>query len=625
MDSVAIRHLSLPAERSCVQPPDHCHRRRTVSNVPKPAPKPKPIHQSRTRSLFSHVRRTLFSLPAVDSEEKINSGEKQDFSKEMRRLNATREKMDMERKRNSKLSVSSGYFSPNLNTKKRIANDTFSRNSMHSRSSYTPLDFSAANIRELPPIRLDGPLEINLRKLLPANLYLSLGFCMGHPEYFPGDAESEITMPWPSYSLSNCQEQVFETTEPPFLRAATLNGIVHALSCQGATDNALLSDFLRTYHYCVSGEDLLRMLFVRYINCLLAKENSSAEWHSIVQLKLLNVIKKWVNHYQAIIQRNPSLYEFAQGVLEFIDQVEENRTRFIASILTDLESQPEPESPMPNIAISDSYIVGLCEVLNYEVLQPTALSVQFQDLDPKVVAQQLTLIEHKLFSAIQPEEIYHQAWNDRLNRDRTSPNLWSMIQVFNRVAHFIGQQITKPQPVHSRVSTVVHAVRIGLCCLKFNNFNSAFEILAGLNTARLTKSPLTWQALPARTKRGFHKLSNALATRENYKEYRERLRQVSPPTKPVLPFVGISLTDLVFAENGNSTYFLPGDEQPAATNWHFPSPTVYYINNSKLRLMSSIMSHLLSFQRIPYHFEESTSIQSWILQVMLAEQPTADV
>ncbi|KAJ9070884.1 hypothetical protein DSO57_1002944 [Entomophthora muscae] len=351
MDPVTPRHQSLPVERSCVQVIDH--RRRAVSNHPKPILKPKVVRQSRTRFLFSQVKHTLFSLPAISSED-TEIKESQDFSKELRRLNSHREKLEAVRNQSAKVSLSSDYFSPSLSHKKRIANETRSRNSMHSRSSYTPLDFTSADIKELPSIRLDGPLEAVLYKLLPTQLYLSFRFCMGHPKYFPGDAESELTMPWPSYSLNSSQEQSYDSNEPFYLRASTLNGLIHALSCKGTTDNMLLGDFLRTYHYCISGEDLLRMIFARYINCILDKDSSNAEWNSIVQLKLLNILKKWIHHYQAIIQRKRSLYEFAHGVLTFIDHVEETRARFVASILNDLESKPELESSLtltPNFEI----------------------------------------------------------------------------------------------------------------------------------------------------------------------------------------------------------------------------------------------------------------------------------
>ncbi|KAJ9061158.1 cell division cycle- protein [Entomophthora muscae] len=488
---------------------------------------------------------------------------------------------------------------------------------LHSRSRFTPLDFTSSHIIELPAFRVDGPMEKELRRKLPAFLYLELGLCMGHPRLFPGDHTYAGTMPWPEYDPVACSEQHIEhTTHEAVTRAATLNGVLHRLACQGATDNELMEDFLRTYHYCTTGRDLLRMIFARYINCLFGAAND--QWSSIIKLKLVNLLKKWVGGYCSVFRNCPALLEFAQAILRFMGDTEPNRRPFIHGILDELTSPMVDVLRRAPIYEPASALAGLSEVLDIEVLRPTSFAIRFIDIEPRALAQQLTLMEHSLFCAIQPEEFYHQAWNDKLHREYTSPNLWALIQMFNRIAHFITQQVLDQKETTSQAAVLSHAIRVARQCSKLSNYNSAFEILAGLNGALVTKLSRAWQQLPSRDKRDHSKLSQLLSTSENYKAYREAIR--NNHSSALLPFVGVSLTDLVFAENGNPTYFKHGTKN-IPPGYHFPSPSVPYINLPKLHLMSSIMTQLLSYQLVPYQLDTDAPIQSWILQHMLQAPP----
>ncbi|KAI0225821.1 hypothetical protein L0F63_006727, partial [Massospora cicadina] len=533
----------------------------TKSNISSDA------HSDKSRSFMSHIRHSLFaSLKLPDSDRRLSSI--------------------------SVLSQGRG------------------RQLLHSRGGSTPLVFAAGRIVNLPAFRVDGPLEKELRRRLPTSLYLELTLCMGHPGLFPGDSAYTQSMPWPAYDPVACSEQYAERVDGnPVLRAATLNGVIHHLACQGATDNELLEDFLRTYHYCATGRDLLRMVFARYLNCLLS--GHCDQWASIIKLKLVNFIKKWVNGYCSVLRGSPPLLSFVQAVLRFMGDAEPNRRPFVDAILDDLTSPVPVDEPV-------SALGGLSEMLDREVLRPASLAVRFVDIKPRLLAQQLTHMEYSLFCAIQPEEVYHQAWSDKLHRESTSPHLWAFIQMFDRVANFVTMQVTDPPDPSAQATVISHAIRLARQCVKLNNFNSAFEIMASLNGAPVAKLGRAWQHLPARDRRAHHKLKQLLSTSDNYKAYRDALRADPLPT---LPFVGVALTDLVFAENGNPTYFKLGAKS-LPTTCHFPSPAVPYINLAKFRLMANIMAQLLDYQLVPYQLEADAPTQAWILHHMLLPSPS---
>ncbi|KAI9088529.1 ras guanine nucleotide exchange factor domain-containing protein, partial [Phlyctochytrium arcticum] len=118
------------------------------------------------------------------------------------------------------------------------------------------------------------------------------------------------------------------------------------------------------------------------------------------------------------------------------------------------------------------------------------------DFDPEMIAQQLTLLEHTQFKLIRPFEFFFQAWNDRHLKDVTSPNLSSLITWFNRVAYGVATEVVLGHKLKNRVTSLKRFIYIAQMSFRWNNFNTLFEIVAGLNLGPVTRLKKTWKSLP---------------------------------------------------------------------------------------------------------------------------------
>jgi hypothetical protein len=80
------------------------------------------------------------------------------------------------------------------------------------------------------------------------------------------------------------------------------------------------------------------------------------------------------------------------------------------------------------------------------------------------------------------------------------------------------------------------------------------------------------------------------------KETKERFGEV-----PVLPYVGVNLTDLTFSEDGNPSFFVDPNSQKVLGD-----PALPLVNFGKMRLISGVFSLIKEQQRSP-NFEFAVS------------------
>ena len=71
-----------------------------------------------------------------------------------------------------------------------------------------------------------------------------------------------------------------------------------------------------------------------------------------------------------------------------------------------------------------------------------ANKMQMDTYSAKELARQLTLIEYRLFAAINPSECIAQHWMSK-RKEELAPNILKMISRFNHVSNWVASEIVK--------------------------------------------------------------------------------------------------------------------------------------------------------------------------------------
>jgi hypothetical protein len=233
----------------------------------------------------------------------------------------------------------------------------------------------------------------------------------------------------------------------------------------------------------------------------------------------------------------------------------------------------------------------------------------FLDLDPMEIARQLTLMESRIFCAIQPQELLGLEWT---KKDGRAKNVLAMSTFSTNLTNLVVDTILTADRTKKRVETLKQWIKISKICLEINNYSALMAITCSLTTSAVSRLRQSWDQLPAKTKAVFEELKEVVDVSRNYAALRQCLQT---PKAPCLPFVGMYLTDLTFVDVGNAnTRLLPNNNNEGES--------AMVINFDKHMRSARIISQLQRYQ-IVYRLQNVPEIQEW-LEEQLERVHTSD-
>lgn len=178
---------------------------------------------------------------------------------------------------------------------------------------------------------------------------------------------------------------------------------------------------------------------------------------------------------------------------------------------------------------------------------------------PERVAEQLTWIHIQMFNQVNLFEFQQLGWQKQDKASR-SPNLTMISQYFNELSGWVTSCILMAYKSNEfRPSQVLaHFVRVCAYLNRLNNFHIMLAVLSGIKSWVISRLEKPWQ-ISSETMGHFHKCELVLSSDQNYKRYRQRVREVSP----VLPCMAVTLSDLTFISEGNPTF----EKSSGKINW----------------------------------------------------------
>ncbi|EHB12957.1 Ral guanine nucleotide dissociation stimulator-like 3 [Heterocephalus glaber] len=148
------------------------------------------------------------------------------------------------------------------------------------------------------------------------------------------------------------------------------------------------------------------------------------------------------------------------------------------------------------------------------------------DFSVEEVAEQLTLLDAKLFLRVRTCECLGSVWSqrDRQGASGVAPTVRATVAQFNAVTGCV----------------------LGSCCRELRNFSSLRAILSALQSNPIYRLKRSWGAVNREPLSTFRKLSQIFSDENNHLNSREILSQKLP--SGLVPYLGTFLTDLVMLD-----------------------------------------------------------------------------
>eukprot|EP01125_Pyxidicula_operculata_P018240 TRINITY_DN6479_c0_g1_i1.p1 TRINITY_DN6479_c0_g1~~TRINITY_DN6479_c0_g1_i1.p1 ORF type:complete len:1105 (+),score=214.78 TRINITY_DN6479_c0_g1_i1:1899-5213(+) len=364
------------------------------------------------------------------------------------------------------------------------------------------------------------------------------------------------------------------------LKAATLPKLISALTASKTPDPALISDFLLTYRSYLSEFDFMDALIARYKFATKEQDEKS------IRLRVFNVIKHWLEKYWEDFklggqELSDKLSQFLEDVLSSND---EKNKKVALSVKDRLTKQLAGESKK----------ISKVDAEALRPLLPREPTENILDYPPEEIARQLTLIDWNMWSAIQPWECLGLAWTKK-NKEKRSPHVLQMSDWFNYLSGWVASSICTCEKLKDRVKIMTKWIDIANRLKMMGNFNGLMAIISGINRGPVYRMKATQDLLTKDVK--FFKILTDLRELvdrdKNNANLRSALKTANPP---IIPYLGMFLTDLTFIEEGNTNYLPPHN----------------LVNFYKCRSIAKTIQKIQQYQYKGYVFTEVPTMQTKI-------------
>ncbi|WVF72599.1 hypothetical protein IAT40_007417 [Kwoniella sp. CBS 6097] len=339
------------------------------------------------------------------------------------------------------------------------------------------------------------------------------------------------------------------------VKAGSLKALVVRLTQHSSTDTPFFQAFLLTFRSFTNAHELFDHLVERYNISQpdgLTYEQSQ-EWRvkkqAPIRLRVANALRTWLErHY---------IEQTDKGVLDRIEEFA--NTTLLANgselmskqLLTLVGKRRQGEPEQTRGSASGSLLSPPAPLLP----RVAGRQLRLTDVAPLEIARQLTIIEFIHFQRIKPSECLNRAWADEHSGSINAPNVRNVILTANRMAGWVALHILSSKDTRQRATAMKVLIQVAVECRNLNNFSSMAGIVAGLNSAPITRLKRTKELLSAKTQNMKADLDKTLDSTKNFANYRDMLKTINPPC---VPFFGFYLSALTFIEDGNKNFIQPG-------------------------------------------------------------------
>ncbi|KAK7048147.1 ras guanine nucleotide exchange factor domain-containing protein [Favolaschia claudopus] len=363
--------------------------------------------------------------------------------------------------------------------------------------------------------------------------------------------------------------------------AGTVPALVERLTAHGFSDPAYLNAFLTTFKSFTTVSELLYLLVERF--WIQPPPNLTAverdEWvqseQQLIRTRVLETLKYLLVHEELETVELDQIEEFLaiNGVAKFS----------AAKKLSVLIEQARRGGAVNNLPPALS-----------PYLPKSSKPLKLLDIQPLELAQQLTILDSRLYQCIKPADCLQQVWPQKT---QTANSIVSFIQTSKNIRLWVVETVLTESDRRQRARIIDHFISIADHCRTLQNLSAMAAITFGLNTLAIRRLTRTWARVNPIFAGQLRACETLMISSKGSSNYRFMMKSVVPPC---VPFLGFTISTLQSIKDG-SPDTLPVHRDRAAL----------LVNFKKRQSVADVVDEIKQWQ-VPYNLKVVPSIQNYV-------------
>jgi hypothetical protein len=232
---------------------------------------------------------------------------------------------------------------------------------------------------------------------------------------------------------------------------------------------------------------------------------------------------------------------------------------------------------------------------------------------PKVISEQMTLLEFAVYKAVRRRELLNVNWK-KPDREEKAPNVTRLIRRTNEMTSWVCTEILVRESASSRATVIENFIQIALYCYRHNDLHCSLNITIALSSSIIRGLRKTWEEVDKKFRDKLKKLRELSDYQGRCKKLRERLEQTTSEhlqktgeLPAALPYIGAYLDQIYSLEMCTKTYNKDG-----LVNFTKTYNKDGLVNFTKMTKLADMVGRALVYQRTRFKFEPRLDIIAYL-------------
>jgi son of sevenless len=205
------------------------------------------------------------------------------------------------------------------------------------------------------------------------------------------------------------------------------------------------------------------------------------------------------------------------------------------------------------------------------------------DIDPMDLAQQIALMSFNSFKTLKMTEVFN--WGVKYPK-------FQIIEQFNKMVNWVVQTILSKEKLKERVKILDYFLTVLSNLFEIGDFNMCMAMSSSLMNSSIHRLKHTWEMADSQLMKKYEFIENQFSHASGYIKYRNLVNERLPP---LIPYLSVYLTNLIFIEDGNPSFI----GKTNCLNW------------KKFNKKCDILHQIDSYQCVGFSFKTLPEIQQF--------------